>query len=45
MEGNNRPIKFNPTGKYNLDFIDWENEYEAICDYDSDEEDKTLPLD
>jgi len=43
MEGNNRPIKFNPNGKYNLDFIDWDNEYEAIIDYDSDEEDKTLP--
>ena len=20
-----RPIKFNPKGKYNLDFIDWDN--------------------
>ena len=36
---NDRPIKFNPTGKYNMDFIDWDNEYENICDYDSDDED------
>lgn len=25
-----RPVKLNPTGKYNLNFIDWQNEYEAI---------------
>ena len=43
MEGNDRPIKFNPTGKYNLDFIDWDNEYENIGNFDSDE-DKHLPL-
>ena len=43
MEGNDRPIKFNPTGKYNLDFIDWENECENIGNFDSDE-DKDKPL-
>ena len=26
------PIKFNPTGKYNLNFIDWNNEWERIID-------------
>lgn len=31
-----RPVKFNPTGKYNLNFIDWQNEYEAIIDADYD---------
>ncbi|MCQ2818009.1 MAG: hypothetical protein MJ252_12155 [archaeon] len=25
-----RPIKFNPNGKYNLDFIDWNNEWERV---------------
>ena len=32
-----RPIKFNPNGKYNLNFIDWQNEYEAIIDSNYDE--------
>lgn len=27
-----RPIKYNPKGKYNLNFIDWTNEYEAIME-------------
>lgn len=26
-----KPIKFNPTGKYNLNFIDWQNEWENIA--------------
>lgn len=25
-----RPIKFNKDGKYNLDFIDWNNEWERV---------------
>ena len=25
-----RPVKMNPTGKYNLNFIDWNNEYESV---------------
>ena len=25
-----RPIKANPTGNYNLDFIDWQNEFDAV---------------
>ena len=28
------PIKVNPTGQYNLNFIDWDNEWEAILDRD-----------
>lgn len=28
------PIKVNPSGKYNLNFIDWDNEWEAIMDRD-----------
>jgi len=46
MEGNERPIKFNPNGKYNMDFIDWNNDLDAMCDYSSgtDEEYKDLPL-
>ena len=28
------PIKVNPTGQYNLNFIDWNNEWEAILDRD-----------
>ena len=31
MSGNDRPIKMNPTGKYNLNFIDWNNEYDRIA--------------
>ncbi|CAD8132717.1 unnamed protein product [Paramecium octaurelia] len=30
MKGNDRPIKMNPSGKYNLDFIDWNNEWAAV---------------
>lgn len=33
-----RPIKFNPKGTYNLNFIDYQNEYEAIIDCNYDEE-------
>ena len=25
-----RPVKFNKSGKYNLDFIDWNNEWERV---------------
>jgi len=34
----NRPIKGNPTGKYNMKFIDWTNEFEAIAEYMCDPE-------
>ena len=27
-----RPIKYNPSGKYNLDFIDWNNEWERVAE-------------
>ena len=30
-----RPIKVNPSGKYNLNFIDWENEFDNVYDYNS----------
>ena len=30
----NAPIKLNPTGNYNLNFIDWSNEWEKIIDRD-----------
>lgn len=41
-----RPIKFNPTGKYNLNFIDYQNEYEAIidCDYDGENPPEESPI-
>ena len=29
------PVKFNPTGKYNLNFIDWDNEWERVFEYQS----------
>lgn len=28
--GEDRPIKGNSTGKYNMDFIDWNNEWCAV---------------
>lgn len=28
-------MKFNPTGKYNLNFIDWDNEWERVFEYQS----------
>lgn len=28
------PISVNPTGKYNLNFIDWNNEFEAVMGRD-----------
>lgn len=28
------PIRVNPTGQYNLNFIDWNNEWEAVMDRD-----------
>jgi hypothetical protein len=41
-----RPIKFNPTGKYNLDFIDYQNEYERIIEsqYDYENAPKESPI-
>jgi hypothetical protein len=27
------PVKLNPTGKYNLNFIDWDNEWERVFEY------------
>ena len=26
-------MKLNPTGKYNMKFIDWENEWEAVYEH------------
>ena len=31
-----RPIKYNPKGQYNLNFIDWQNEWQNIADADYD---------
>ena len=28
-------MKINPTGKYNLNFIDWDNEWERVFSYHS----------
>lgn len=41
-----RPIKLNPNGKYNLNFIDWQNEYEAIidADYNGEEAPEQSPI-
>ena len=41
-----RPIKFNPKGKYDLNFIDWQNEYEAVmdCDYDGENPPEESPI-
>jgi RecG-like helicase len=47
MEMNERPIKGATTGKYNLDFIDWDNEYESILtgpdQTNGNNEDQTFP--
>ena len=40
---NERPIKFNPTGKYDMDFIDWENEYDRMGDFSEDSDEENLP--
>jgi E3 ubiquitin-protein ligase RNF181 len=29
------PVKLNPTGQYNLNFIDWDNEWERVFEYQS----------
>ena len=41
-----RPIKPNPNGKYNLNFIDWQNEYEAVIDsnYDGENPPEVSPI-
>ena len=31
---NDTPIKVNPTGQYNLNFIDWNNEWERVMERD-----------
>lgn len=32
MSRDDRPIKFNPKGKYNVNFIDWNNEWERVSE-------------
>lgn len=32
MDPNDRPIKSNPSGQYNMKFIDWENEWERLAE-------------
>ena len=34
--GQDRPIKMNPSGGYNLNFIDWQNEFDAVNDFEGD---------
>ena len=36
MISQDTPIKVNPTGQYNLNFIDWDNEWETVLDRDQD---------
>ena len=36
------PIKINKTGEYNLNFIDWENEYENIVCADPDDNESPI---
>ncbi len=37
VTGNDVPIKVNKTGQYNLNFIDWNNEWEAVLSADPNE--------
>ena len=37
------PIKVNPSGQYNLNFIDWDNEWETILDRDPNTYDSPIP--
>ena len=41
-----RPIKPTSNGKYNLNFIDWQNEYENIidCEYDGENAPAVSPI-
>ena len=41
-----KPIKFNPSGKYNLNFVDWQNQYENIIDsnYDGENPPEQSPI-
>ena len=34
MTNEDTPIRANPTGQYNLNFIDWDNEWESVYDRD-----------
>ena len=36
------PIKVNPSGKYNLNWIDWNNEWDRIMDRDTDTYDSPI---
>ena len=46
MSGNDRPIKMNPTGKYNLNFIDWQNEFDRVYgSYGQEEESPIYGMD
>lgn len=41
-----RPIKFNPKGKYNLNFIDWQNQWQNVVDaqYDGTQAPEKSPI-
>jgi len=36
MSHENRPLTGNASGTYNLDFVDWENEWETVGEYSSE---------
>ena len=36
------PIKVNPSGQYNLNWIDWNNEWDRIMDRDTDTYDSPI---
>ena len=41
--GPNRPIRVNKTGKYNLNFIDWDNEWETVAMADEYTNESPIP--
>ena len=38
-----RPIVMNPKGQYNLNFIDWDNEWETVADADPNNFESPIP--
>ncbi|KAL4480285.1 hypothetical protein ABPG74_020801 [Tetrahymena malaccensis] len=47
LRGDDRPIKGNPTGKYNMDFIDWNNEWSNVYDnfdFTTDHQNQQCPI-
>ena len=42
--GENRPIKMGKNGKYNLNFIDWDNEFDAVYGGESDSDENVSKI-